>query len=67
MEHSVRDQLRCLFHQPPAIEEAVTKVATPAAALTAGKDQMLAEVELVKADLAYRLAVANLASLVGKP
>jgi outer membrane protein TolC len=47
-------------------KEAVKTASTPTAALAAAKAQMLAEIDLVKADLTYRLAIANLGSLVGK-
>jgi hypothetical protein len=47
-------------------KEAVKKAGNPAAALAGAKDQMLAEVERVQADLAYRVALAQPANLSGK-
>ncbi len=42
------------------------KAAAPAAMLEAAKNQMKAEVELVQADMAHRIAVTQLASITGK-
>jgi outer membrane protein TolC len=42
------------------------KKAPPAMQLQGAKDLMLSEVALVKADLDYRIAVANLRSIIGK-
>jgi hypothetical protein len=46
--------------------QAVKKAADPAAALVATKALGQAEVDLVKADLAYRTAHATLMSLIGR-
>jgi hypothetical protein len=47
-------------------KEAEKKAATPADMMAAAKARGLAEVDLVKADLAYRTAHVELASLLGK-
>jgi hypothetical protein len=46
--------------------EAERKAGTPAAMMAAAKARMLAEVDFVKADLAYRQAYVQLMSLVGQ-
>ena len=47
--------------------EGEKKAGAPAALMAAAKARMLAEVEFVKADLAYRQAYVQLMSLVGQP
>jgi outer membrane protein TolC len=47
-------------------KEAEKKAAAPAALMAAAKDRMLADVEVIKADLAYRTAYVQLMSLIGK-
>ena len=42
------------------------EAATPAAQFLAAKDLMTAEVDLVKADLAVRVAAAQLLNLIGR-
>jgi outer membrane protein TolC len=44
----------------------VKKAAAPTAMLEAAKNQMKAEVELVQADLGYRMAIGQLKSITGK-
>jgi hypothetical protein len=46
--------------------EAEKKAAAPSAIMAAVKARMLAEVDFVKADLAYRQAYVELMSLVGQ-
>jgi len=46
--------------------QAAKKATDPAALMTAAKAAMLANVDLVKADLAYRQAYVQLMSLIGK-
>jgi outer membrane protein TolC len=46
--------------------EALKAAKTPSAMIAAGKDQLLAEVELVKTEMNYRVAHANLLSLAGR-
>jgi outer membrane protein TolC len=47
--------------------EAEKNAAAPAAMMAAAKSRMLAEVDFVKADLAYRQAYVQLMSLIGNP
>ena len=47
-------------------KEAENAATAPAAALAAGKARVTAEVDLVKAELAYRVARAELMSLTGR-
>jgi outer membrane protein TolC len=50
----------------PLRAEAQKAAATPAAKFTAAKDVMTAQVDYLKADLAYRIAHVKLMSLIGK-
>jgi outer membrane protein TolC len=47
-------------------KEAEKKATAPAALMAAAKARMLADVEVIKADLAYRTAYVQLMSLIGK-
>jgi outer membrane protein TolC len=51
----------------PLRKEAEKAATTPAAKFTAGKDAMTAQVDYLKADLAYRIAYVKLMSLISHP
>lgn len=65
------DEKRVALHNAEEMvqlrKEAEEKAAAPVAKFAAAKERMLAEVEAVKADLAYRVAHVQLMSLLGKP
>jgi outer membrane protein TolC len=61
-----REALQTAQEMAQARKEAEKQAAAPAARFAAAKDLMQAEVDLVKADLAYRIACVKLLSLLGK-
>jgi outer membrane protein TolC len=61
-----REALQTAQEMAQVRKEVAKQAAAPAAQFAAAKDLMQAEVDLVKADLAYRIAHVKLMSLVGK-
>jgi outer membrane protein TolC len=61
-----RDALQAAEEMAKLRQEAEQQAAAPAVKFAAAKDRMQAEVDLVKADLAYRVTVVKLLSLLGR-
>ena len=64
--HENQEALQLAGEMAQLRKEAEKQAATPAVQFQAAKDRMMAEVDLVKADLAVRISAAQLSNLIGQ-